>query len=141
MAQQPGYSTALRTSRMTQVLNAFDAGSGAGILKVYDGTRPATGGAVTTLLATFNLGATPGTKPSGSVSNGVLTLANITDVTASGGSNTTHTWARITDSTGAFVADYNTGTSGADINFSTSTITAGQTIHINNGATLTEGNP
>ena len=138
MAQQPAYATAIRTTRMQALLDALDAGAGAGHLKIYDGTRPATGGTATTLLIDFTLGATPGTKPSGSVTNGVLTLANVTAVTAS--ASGTATWARLTTSAGVFVADYNVGTSGADINMTSTSITSGQTIAITNGASFTEGN-
>ena len=138
MAQQPAYTTAIRTTRMQAVLDALDAGSGAGYLKIYDGTRPATGGTATTLLINFQLGATPGTKPSGSVTNGVLTLANVTAVTAS--ATGTATWARLTTSAGTFVADFNVGTSGTDLIITNTSIVSGQTILLTNGATVTEGN-
>jgi hypothetical protein len=123
---------------MQVVLDALDAGTGAGYLRIYDGARPATGGTVTNLLIEFQLGATPGTKPSGSVTSGVLTFANITPVAAA--ASGTATWARLVTSAGAFVADFNVGVSGADLNMTSVGIVATQVIGLTNGASITEGN-
>lgn len=47
MAQQISYSTTIRNNRLTQLLNAIDAGAGAGLLRIYDSTRPSNGGTAT----------------------------------------------------------------------------------------------
>jgi hypothetical protein len=97
----PSYTTTVRSNRMTQVLNAIDAGAGAGTVKVYSGTVPANvGTAITdqTLLATLTL-----SDPCGSVSNGVLTFSAITE-DSSGDANGTPTFARLADSDGNNVA-------------------------------------
>jgi hypothetical protein len=139
MAQLVAYSTTIRSNRMTQVLNAIDGGSTAGILRVYDGTRPATGGTATNLLWSLPLGTTSGTKPSGSVTNGVLSInTNGTTGAAASGSGTA-TWGRFVDSAGTFCIDVNVGTSGADINLNSVLISSGQTVYVTNAGTITDG--
>lgn len=130
-----GLATALRNSRLNDIRDAIDAGSGAGLLRVYDGTRPATGGAATTLLAelTFSDPCAP------SASGGTLTFSAIT-ADASANATGTATWCRMVDSTGAFVADGSVGTSGADYNLNTVSITVGVQVSCTS-AVLTEGNP
>jgi len=132
-----GYATALRTTRITAVLTAIDAGSGAGTCKLYSGTRPATGSAVTTqtLLATLTF-----TDPAGTVSNGVLSFSAITADTSADADGTA-TWARIADSDANFVADLSVGAtgSGADIILNNVNIVAGGEVSITS-ASITEGN-
>ncbi|MDW3682927.1 hypothetical protein RA280_14455 [Cupriavidus sp. CV2] len=93
--------------RLQALTRAIDAGSGPGVLNIYDGTRPATKGAAVT--TQNKLAALPFAKPSaGSISGTTLTLlvsaaaqlALKTGVAA---------WARITDSAGTFVADMDVG--------------------------------
>lgn len=129
-----GLPTALRNSRLNLIRDATDAGAGAGTFRVYDGTRPATGGTATTLLAelTFSDPCAP------AASGGVLTFSAIT-ADASANATGTATWCRIVDSTGAFVADGSVGTSGADYNLNTVSITAGVQVSCTSAA-LTEGN-
>jgi hypothetical protein len=131
------YTTALRTTRITDVLNAIDAGDAA-LIKIYGGSQPAgPDTAVTTqpLLATLTCSATSGT-----VSNGVLTFNTIT-ADSSADTDGTAYWARITTSAGAAVADMSVGTtgSGADLILSTTTIVAGGEVSITSGS-ITEGN-
>lgn len=102
-------STAVINDRLQALTRAIDAGSGAGKLLIYDGTRPATGAAITTqqLLVTQ-----PFADPSaGSISGNTLTLALGASVLASHTGNAS--WARITDSAGTFVADMDAGASGS----------------------------
>ncbi|MBS3927789.1 MAG: hypothetical protein KGZ65_04275 [Sphingomonadales bacterium] len=130
-----GYATTLRNARLDQIKTAIDAGAGAGLLRFYDGSRPATGGAATTLLAELTM-----SDPSaGAASGGVLTLSAIT-ADSSANATGTATWARIVDSTGAFVLDCSVGTSGADINLNSVAIQVGAQVSITS-ATITEGNP
>jgi hypothetical protein len=129
-----GLLAALRNSRLNLIRDAIDAGAGAGFLRIYDGSRPATGGTATTLLAELTF-----TDPSApNAAAGVLTFSAITADPSANASGTA-TWCRMVDSTGAFVADGSVGTSGADYNLNTTTITAGVQVSCTS-ATLTEGN-
>lgn len=129
-----GLATAIRNSRLNVIRDAIDAGPAAGFFRVYDGSRPATGGAATTLLAELTM-----SDPSASnASGGVLTFNAIT-ADASANATGTATWGRLVDSTGAFVGDYSVGTSGADFNLNTTSITAGVQVSCTS-ATLTEAN-
>ena len=140
MTQLVGYSTAIRNVRMSAVSAAIDAGVSAGILTIYGGTRPSTGGIPPTALVTYPLGTVSGTKPSSSVSGGSLAILTngSTGVTAT--NSGTATWARITTSDGVFCLDCNVGTSGCDINLSTTTIVAGGKVTITSGGLFQEGN-
>ncbi len=140
MAKLIGMSTTLRSSRATAILDKIDAQSSAGKVKFYDGSRPATGGTATNLLGTLSLGTTAGTKPSGSVTNGVLTVNTngSTGATASGTGTTT--WARVTDGSDNFVMDLNVGTTNADIVLDNTSFVTGQKFTVTTGGTITEGN-
>lgn len=129
------FDSAIRNTRANAIRDAIDAGTGAGLLRIYDGTRPATGGTATTLLAelTFSDPSAP------NASGGVLTL-NAINADPSANATGTATWARIVTSSGTFVADCNVGTSGSDINLNTTSINSGVQVSITS-ATLTEGNP
>lgn len=129
-----GMATTLRNARLDAINTAINAGAGAGTIKIYDGSRPATGGAATTLLATL----TCSDPAAGAAAAGALTLSAITsDLTAD--ATGTATWARIADSNGTFVLDCSVGTSGEDINFNTVSFVAGAAIAITS-AVITEGN-
>jgi len=126
-----GYSTALRNAQM----DAKTATVGnAGKLAIYDGTRPATGGAATTKLAEF----TTGTPFAPAAAAGVLspTLPAATTGLAAG----TATWARLTTSGGTFVADYGAATSGQEITLNTTTFSIGAAVSVT-AWTETCGNP
>lgn len=130
-----GLNSALRSSRANLIRDAVDAGAGAGFLRIYDGTRPATGGTATTLLAELTF-----TDPSASnASGGVLTFSAIT-ADASANATGTATWCRMVDSTGAFVLDGSVGTSAADYILNTTSITTGVNVSCTS-AVITEGNP
>lgn len=128
-----GVLLSIRNAWLTAIANAIDAGSAGGKIKFYDGTRPATGGTATTLLGTVTCDTTCGT-----VSNGVLTFGSLTEDSSADATGTA-TWARLTDSDDNFVCDCSVGTSGADINLNSTSITAGGIIRITSG-TLTAGN-
>jgi hypothetical protein len=129
------YSTTIRDNRLIQIINAIDGGSGAGLWRIYDGSRPATCGTATTLLAEITL-----SDPCGSVTTQVLTFDNTPALTDSSANATgTATWFRITDSTGTCCVDGNVGTSGAELNLTTTSITATQPVTVTS-ATITAGN-
>jgi hypothetical protein len=126
-----GFVTGLRNAR-ADAITTFAGNSGK--LRIYSGTRPATGGTATTLLAELTCNATFAPSASG----GVLTLNSITSATAS--ATGTASWARLLKSDGTtIVLDCSVGTSGADINLNTTAIVSGATVSVTS-AVLTEGN-
>lgn len=129
------YPSTLRNTRMDAINTAVNAGAGAGLLRIYDGTRPATGGAATTLLAelTFSDPAFAGAAA------GVLTASAITQ-DASANATGTASWFRVVDSVATVVMDGNCGTSGSDLNLTTLSIVATQPVSVSSFV-LTEGNP
>lgn len=127
-----GMSSSLRNSRLDAITTAA---GGSALLRIYNGTRPATGGTATTLLAELTCNATFAPAASG----GTLTLNAISDDTSANATGTA-TWARIVKSDGTtFVLDCSVGTSGADINLNTTSIVSGATVSITS-AVFTEGN-
>lgn len=128
------YSTTLRNNRLDQITSAIDGGTGAGLLRIYDGSRPATGGTATTLLAELTF-----SDPSAnSASSGQLTASSITQDSSANATGTA-TWFRVVDSAGTFVMDGSVGTSGSDLNLTTTSITATQPVSITSFV-ITEGN-
>lgn len=115
------YRTSLKSTRMSAVVT--DIGSTG---KLVIGT---TGMAST--LATLNLSATAGT-----VSNGVLTFNAITSATA--GNTGTAAEAKITDGTNDIITGLTVGTSGANVNLSSTSINSGDTVSIS-AASITHG--
>ena len=108
----------------------------AALLRIYDGARPATGGTATTLLAEL----TCGTPFAAASVNGVLTLGAISQ-DASANATGTATWFRIVKADGTtHVLDGNVGTSGSDLNLTTTSIVATQPVSVTSFV-ITEGNP
>ena len=127
-----GFSTALRNAILDAITTAVGS---SGLLRIYDGTRPATGGSATTLLAQLTCNATFAPD----ASSAVLTLNAIT-ADSSADATGTATWFRITTSGGTAVIDGNVGTSGSDLNFNTTSIVAGANVSVSS-FTITAGNP
>jgi len=127
-----GYSTALREAQLNAVTTAV---GGSGFLRIYSGTRPATGGAATTLLAELTLNAT--FAPS--AASNLLTLNAITADTSANATGTA-SWFRIVTSAGTFVIDGDVATSGSDLNVSTTSFVAGATVSVSS-ATIAANNP
>jgi hypothetical protein len=87
-----GYSTLIRNAR----LDAITTGIGAsGLLRIYDGTQPATGGTATTLLAELTCNATYAPA----ASSAILTANAITQDSSANASGTA-TWFRKVKSDG-----------------------------------------
>ena len=125
-------ATTLRTARADAITTA--AGNAA-LLRIYDGTRPATGGTATTLLAEL----TCGTPFAAGAASGVLTLGAVTQDSSANATGTA-TWFRIVKSDGTtFVMDGSCGTSGSDLNLVTASITSGQPVQVTSFV-LTEAN-
>lgn len=99
------------------------------IFRIYAGVQPADTSAATTAANTVVASlAFPSTNAFGAASGGVITANTITsDSTAAGG---TAAWFALCKSTGLRVADGSVGTSGADLNLNSTTITTNATVSI-----------
>lgn len=129
-----GLNATLRNNMLDEI--TARAG-GSALLRIYDGSQPATGGAATTLLAELTCNATfaPG------ASGGTLTLNAITADSSANASGTA-TWFRIVASDGTtHVLDGTvTATSGGgDMELSSTSIAAGDSVSITS-ATFDIGN-
>jgi len=128
------YAVTTRNNRMNQIRDAIDAGAGAGLWRIYDGSRPATCGTATTLLAEMTF-----SDPcAAAAASGVLTFSAVTPDSAANAAGTA-TWFRMVDSTGTCAVDGNVGTSGSDLNLNSTAISVGQEVSVTS-ATITEGN-
>lgn len=114
---------------MDAVVDLIDAGSGAGTIKIYTGTQPATGD--TALSGNTLLGTLTFSDPAFGATNssGVATASSITSDTSADATGTA-TFARIADSNGNTVFDCDVGTSATTIVLNSTSITSGGTIAI-----------
>lgn len=126
------YNTTLRNARMDAITTAVGA---SGLVRIYDGVRPASGGAATVLLAQLACSAT--FAPA--AASGVLTVNAIANDTAADATGTA-TWFRVTTSAGVFVIDGTCAASGSDMNLTTTSIVIGGPVSISSFV-LTGGNP
>lgn len=125
-------STTLRNNRL-DAITTF-AGTSP-IIRIYSGTRPATGGTETTILAECTCSATMAAAASGAV----LTFNAVSNDTSANNTGTA-TWGRLVKSDGTtFVLDFSVSTTGSDMNMTTTSITAGQPVAISS-VTITEAN-
>lgn len=127
-----GFVTTLRNARLDAITTAVGT---SGKIRIYSGTRPATGGTATTLLAELACSAT--FAPAAAAA--VLTLNAITQDSSADATGTA-AWFRILTSANAAVIDGNVGTSGSDLNLNTTSIVTGGPVAISS-FTITEGNP
>ncbi len=127
-----GYVATLRNAKLNAITTAVGASA---LLRIYSGTRPATGGTATTLLAELTCNATFAPAASG----GVLTLNAITQ-DASADATGTASWFRILTSGASAQIDGNVGTSGSDLNMTTTSLVATQPVSVTS-FTITDGNP
>ena len=131
----PGYAVALRNERMDRITNTSGALS---LVTIYAGTRPATGGTSTVVLASFQMSSTfaqPATS--------AILLVNSTSPavwTTTAVFSSTATWARHQTSSGTFIADYSVSPAAAEFILNTTVLTSGVTVTITS-AKITEGNP
>ena len=128
------FTVAIRNNMLNQITAALDVGAAAALIRIYDGVKPATGGAATVLLAELTC-----TDPAAPVAaSGVLTFSAITQ-DASANATGTATWFRMVDSAAVFVLDGTVATSGGDLNLTTTAIVITQPVSITS-ATITAGN-
>lgn len=130
------FADTLANARALAITNARDAGTGAGKIRIYDGVRPAKGGAATTLLAelTFSDPSAPAAVA------GVLTANAITGDPSADATGTA-TWFREVDSDNVFVMDGDVGLSGsgADLILNDVNVVVGLPVNISSYVN-TEGN-
>src|ERR1019366_3430429 len=123
------YNTTLKNTRMTAVVTAIDNG-GIGSLLFGDVTSFVS----THLLAVILFAATCGT-----VTGGVLTFSSTPLVEAAANNTGTATQAEVEDGVGhVVISGLTVGTSASDINLSSTSIVAGQSVTIT-AATITHG--
>lgn len=103
------FLTAVKNSCLTPVKDAIDAGVGAGTVKIYTGTIPAT--PADAIVAQVLLGTLTFSDPCGTIAAGALTMSAITQDSAADASGTA-TWARIQDSAGVVVMDIDVTSTG-----------------------------
>ena len=133
MASNLKYSNGTRDAQQTGLITYAGSGS---IIRLYDGTQPTnanTAISTQTLIVSLVVSGSFGTD-----SNGSITLGTVTNGTAVASS--TVTFFRIVKSDGTTVVmDGSVGTSGADMNLNSTTISSGQTVAITAG-TIIRGN-
>jgi hypothetical protein len=133
------YIDVLRNAMLDEITAEIDAGTGAGKIRIYDGTIPADADtAITTQTLLAELPCSDPCAPA--ASGGVLTFSAITadaDAAATG----TASWFRIVDSDNNTVLDGDvTATSGGgDLELDSTSITINQQVSITS-LTITEGN-
>lgn len=126
-----GYNVTLRNAQLDAITTFAGAGAK---LRIYDGTRPATGGTATTLLAEFTLGS----PFAPAASAGVLSPTLPSNTT--GAAAATATWFRVVKADGTtHVVDGSAGTSGTDLILNTAAITVGVTVAVT-AFTISRGN-
>lgn len=129
----PGYNVLLRNAQLDAVTTF--AGSGA-LLRIYSGTQPVTGGALSgnTQLSQDTLGSPFAPASSGAVLSPTLP-GNVTGQAAG-----TAVWWRIVKADGTtHCIDGTCGTSGTDMIMNTTTISVGVTVAIS-AFSITRGN-
>jgi len=122
---------AIRNSRLQVIADNADLGESPARVQIYDGVRPAPGGAPTTLLAEcfgqFPFFASP--------SNGQMSANPISDDNSADASGTP-TWFRLVDGNGAWILD---GDVGVELTLNVSQIVQGGIVSITSFV-ITEGN-
>ena len=130
------FSTALRNSRADAISSAIGNG---GILRIYDGTRPANvATAVTTQVVLAEL--TGGSPFAPAASSGVLTANAITQDTSANATGTA-SWFRLFQSNGTTAVvdgDVTVTAGGGDLTLNTVSIVAGGPVQVTS-AVFTEG--
>jgi len=130
MASNLKYSNGTRDAQQTGLITYAGSGS---IIRLYDGTQPTnanTAISTQTLLVSLTISGAFGTD-----SNGTITLGTVSNGTAVASS--TATFFRIVKSDGTTVVmDGSVGTSGADLNLNTTTISSGQVVSITAGTII-----
>ncbi len=132
MALQTTISNAAAIAACNAVVDLLDAGAGAALLRIYDGTQPTNPDvAITTevLLAELTYSDPAFGAAADATPGGRATASAITDDSSANATGTA-SWFRTVDSNGLAVIDGSVGTSGADLNLNTVSITSGATVSV-----------
>lgn len=124
MASEIKLATSVRNNMLDQIVSAIGAN---GLLRIYDGAKPAGPGTAVTsqvLLAELALSATAGTVSSGVLSFGAITTDASANATGSA------SWYRVATAGGAGVVDGTVGTSASDLIMNTTAIVAGGPVAV-----------
>jgi hypothetical protein len=126
LANNPHFLTATRNTMLNDITTSIGTSA---IFNIYAGVQPADVSSATTALNVIISQLTfPTTNAFAAAAAGSMTANAIaSDTSAVGG---TAAWFSITKNTGARVADGSVGTSGADLNLNSVTITTGATVAI-----------
>lgn len=128
MAHNLIYKITLNQTRLDAITTAIGS---AGLLKIYDGSQPAspdTAIGAQVLLSSHTCGS-PFAGSSSSAHPAVLTANAVGSATA--GATSTAAWFRITTSGGTAIVDGTAGVgSGFDLNLTSTSINSGQTVSI-----------
>ena len=133
-----GYSLSLRQAKANAITTAV---GNAGILTIYSGTQPATGGTATTVLATFTLGSPFAAAATGTL-GGTVSISPTIPATVTATGTGTATWYRITTAGATQVIDGTISATGGggDLQLATTSITVGLQVQITSW-TMSVGNP
>ena len=126
MANNPHFNVTLRNTILDAITTHVSTSA---VFVIFAGNQPADVSSATTAANTVVASlAFPSTNAFGAAAAGVLTANTITsDSSAAGG---TAVWFSIKKNTGARVIDGSVGTSSADLNLNSTTITTGATVAI-----------
>ena len=134
-----GFTAVLQRNRLDEITAVIDAGAGAGRLRIYDGSRPATADtAITGQVLLAELTFTAVSFPAASGTPGTMTADTITD-DSSADATSTATWFRVVDDSTGVVMDGDVGLSGADLNLNSVEIATGIRVSVSSFV-LTSGN-
>lgn len=126
MANNPHFLLALRNTILNSVTTSLGTSA---LFNIYAGVQPADASAATTAANAVVAALTfPTTNAFGAAAAGVMTNNTITsDSSAAGG---TAAWFSFTRNTGTRIVDGSVGTSGADLNLNSVTVTTGATVAV-----------
>jgi hypothetical protein len=126
VALNPHFKLSYRNKALDDLTTSLGTSA---VFVIYAGTQPADASSATTAANTVVASlAFPSTNAFGSAAAGVLTANTITsDSSAAGG---TASWFSIQASTGARYVDGSVGTSGADLNLNSVTVSTGAAVAI-----------
>lgn len=128
MALDPKLTNAAANAAADAVVDLVDAGAGAGTLRIYDGTPPATADTAlsgNTLLAQLTM-----SDPAfGAASAGVATASAITQDSAADATGTA-SFFRVLDSNAIVIFQGTVGTASADLILNTVSIVAGAIVSV-----------
>ena len=132
MALATRISNAAAKAACDAIVDLLDAGAGAAVVRIYDGTQatdPDTAIGAQVLLAELTC-SDPAFGAAADAAPGGRATANAVTTDASANNTGTATWFRALDSNGVAVLDGSVGTSGCDMNINSTSITSGAAVAI-----------